>query len=250
MSGRPKGKDFAAMASRMPSSSEKARAAQLQNDARVAAGLPPLDHPTATTVTRVPPKIPLPKASPRPSVSSHSTSLQAQKPSNIFAPGMASAQQRHSTLNRSGYPSSKPRASNPLSGSTRPTGSPTAPPSTVESRLLLASASRAPLVGPRVQELVRQVDSTYEIDSRAEEHVLELADEFLDKLCQQSLRLAKHRGSKTLDVQDVQWTLSKQWNIVVPGLGLPSCDPPVSVKRRRKSATTKGSKKSPLDQAL
>jgi len=83
----------------------------------------------------------------------------------------------------------------------------------------------APLVGQRIQELVKSLDPNYSIDHAAEEQVLQLADDFLDQVTRQSIRMAQHRGSKTLDVQDLQLVLAKQWGIVVPGLGAPTFRP-------------------------
>jgi transcription initiation factor TFIID subunit 12 len=85
----------------------------------------------------------------------------------------------------------------------------------------------APLVGQRIQDLVSSLDPSYTIDAQAQEQLLQLADDFLDKVCKQSLRLATHRGSTTMDVQDVQLVLAKHWGIVIPGLG-----PPVLNKAR------------------
>ena len=69
---------------------------------------------------------------------------------------------------------------------------------------------------------MKSIDPHFTIDSEAEEQVLQLADDFLDKVIQQGLRMANHRGSKSLDVKDLQLVLAKHWGIVVPGLGLPS----------------------------
>ena len=63
------------------------------------------------------------------------------------------------------------------------------------------------------------------MDAEAEEQVLQLADDFLENVTKQSLLLAQHRGSKTLDVQDIQLVLAKHWGISVPGLGLPTLRP-------------------------
>jgi transcription initiation factor TFIID subunit 12 len=79
----------------------------------------------------------------------------------------------------------------------------------------------APLVGQRIQDLVSSLDPSYTIDSQAQEQLLQLTDDFLDKVCKQSLRLATHRGSTVMEVQDVQLVLAKQWGIVIPGLGPP-----------------------------
>ena len=95
----------------------------------------------------------------------------------------------------------------------------------------------APLIGQRIQDLVHQLDPAYSLDPAAQEQVLQLADDFMDKVCKQSLRVAQHRGSKTLDVQDVQLVLAKQWGIVVPGMGPPMPRKPKSSN----SATGRGS---------
>jgi transcription initiation factor TFIID subunit TAF12 len=79
----------------------------------------------------------------------------------------------------------------------------------------------APLVGQRIQDLVTSLDPSYTIDSQAQEQLLQLADDFLDKVCKQSLRMAVHRNSAVMEVQDVQLVLAKQWGIVIPGLGPP-----------------------------
>lgn len=83
----------------------------------------------------------------------------------------------------------------------------------------------APLVGPRIADLVKSIDPNYGIEPDAEEQVLQLADDFLDKVTKQAIRLAQHRGSKTLDVRDLQIILAKNFGIVVPGLGLPTVRP-------------------------
>ena len=122
-----------------------------------------------------------------------------------------------------------------------------------EARLSLTGAAPAqvpgphlaPLVGERIADLVKSIDPNYVIDPDAEEQVLQLADDFLDKVTRQATRLALHRGSKIVDVQDLQIVLAKNFGIVVPGLGLPTIRPikpaPVASKSstaaKRKSAT-------------
>jgi transcription initiation factor TFIID subunit 12 len=83
----------------------------------------------------------------------------------------------------------------------------------------------APLVGQRISDLVKSIDPNYVIDRDAEEQILQLADDFLDKVVHQATRLAQHRGSKVLDVQDLQIVLAKNFGITVPGLGLPNIRP-------------------------
>jgi len=83
----------------------------------------------------------------------------------------------------------------------------------------------APMVGPRIRELIKEIDPNYGIESDAEEQILQLADDFLDKTIASSIRLAQHRGSKTLEVRDLQIILAKNFGIVVPGLGMPPARP-------------------------
>jgi hypothetical protein len=120
-------------------------------------------------------------------------------------------------------------------------------PSPAESRLsftrtTIGGAHMSPLVGQRLRDLVASLDPNYVLDAEAEEQVLQLADDFLDKVTRQSLRLAQHRGSRVLDVQDVQLALKKQWGIVVPGLGPPTLEPPKPANRA--SASAGGTKRS------
>jgi len=102
----------------------------------------------------------------------------------------------------------------------------------------------APLVGPRIADLVKSIDPNYGIDPDAEEQVLQLADDFLDKVTKQAIRLAQHRGSKTLDVRDLQIVLAKNFGIVVPGLGLPAVRPIKGASVASKSSSSSGSKSS------
>ncbi len=115
---------------------------------------------------------------------------------------------------------------------------PTKPPSHAESRLLRAStsstqtaksddnsygnASLAPVIGEKLQKLCHSIDPSYTLDSEVQERLVEMADSFVDKVTKNAVRLAKHRGSSTLDVVDVALALKKGYNISVPGLGPPS----------------------------
>jgi transcription initiation factor TFIID subunit 12 len=46
---------------------------------------------------------------------------------------------------------------------------------------------------------------------------LQVADDFVDDLITAACRLAKLRGSATLDIRDLQLVLERQYNIRVPG---------------------------------
>jgi transcription initiation factor TFIID subunit 12 len=266
LSAKPKGKDFSAMASRMgggptadvhvrqphPASEvEKARAAHLQAEARQAAGMPPLERPTATSVTTEPPMIPLPKVG---MGQQRSLSLSHNNNNNnYYYPATGGPPPVFATTGGVGYPTPDPmRMSHPTaprrsslssspamhgsSSSRMPTTAlstapiatasrhPTPQPTALESRLSSTAAAAphmAPLIGPRLGDLVRTLDPNYTLDCQAEQQLLQLADDFLDKVVRQSLRLAQHRNSKTVDVQDLQLVLAKQWGIVIPGLGPP-----------------------------
>lgn len=102
----------------------------------------------------------------------------------------------------------------------------------------------APLVGPRIADLVKSIDPNYGIDPDAEEQVLQLADDFLEKVTKQAMRLAQHRGSKTLDVRDLQIVLAKNFGIVVPGLGLPVVRPIKGASVTSKTSSSSSSSKS------
>lgn len=200
---QPKGKDFSAMSSRMPPMDpQTARAAKMQADARAAAGLPPLERPTATSVTTTLPSIQVPKVTRPP----------APKPVVRRASGKRDPK-------------------------------PTPAPSVSESRVSIAptnaAAQTVPLIGTRVQDILTSLDPSYTLDAAAEHQVLQLVDDFLDKALKQSMRVAQHRGSKTLDVPDLQYVLAKQWGIVIPGLGPPVV--PASPAKKRKSASAAGS---------
>ncbi|KAK9372123.1 transcription initiation factor TFIID subunit A-domain-containing protein [Lipomyces chichibuensis] len=55
------------------------------------------------------------------------------------------------------------------------------------------------------------------IDCDVEELLLDLADQFVISVASFSCRLAKHRKSNTLNVNDVKLHLERNWNIKIPG---------------------------------
>lgn len=72
---------------------------------------------------------------------------------------------------------------------------------------------------PRLQELVREVDPTVQLDEEVEEMLLQLADDFIDTTLNASCSLAKHRHSPNVELKDVQLHLERQWNMWIPGFG-------------------------------
>jgi transcription initiation factor TFIID subunit 12 len=47
--------------------------------------------------------------------------------------------------------------------------------------------------------------------------LLEMADDFVDKVVSQACKLAKHRGADHIEVKDLQLPIEKLYNIRVPG---------------------------------
>ncbi|XP_047990502.1 transcription initiation factor TFIID subunit 12 [Cydia strobilella] len=72
---------------------------------------------------------------------------------------------------------------------------------------------------PRLQELVREVDPTVQLDEEVEEMLLQLADDFIDTSLNAACALAKHRHAPTVELRDVQLHLERQWNMWIPGFG-------------------------------
>ncbi|CAH0402340.1 unnamed protein product [Chilo suppressalis] len=72
---------------------------------------------------------------------------------------------------------------------------------------------------PRLQELVREVDPTVQLDEEVEEMLLQLADDFIDTTLNSACALAKHRHAPTVELKDVQLHLERQWNMWIPGFG-------------------------------
>ncbi|KAL3935962.1 MAG: hypothetical protein SGBAC_008617 [Bacillariaceae sp.] len=292
--GRPKGKDFSAMANRMggsqpaqgakPSNShlpatqrfqftpeedeaQKARARKMQAAARAAAGLPPLETLTATSVTTIPPPISPPKAPTRPQPvaqdarHSHQFQKQPQQQYTQQQPVPNRHQQQQQAMRRAS-PSARAKTDHTAYV---PQPRMTPQPTEVEGRLSKSSKGKsaaaaransvsrttvekptngaphmAPLLGDRIQDILNGIDPNYIMETEAEEQVLQLADDFLDKVIRQSLRLAQHRGSKSLDVQDVQMILAKHWGIVIPGLGLPNIRPFKASKQSSNKSSSSG----------
>lgn len=76
----------------------------------------------------------------------------------------------------------------------------------------------------KLDELVRQVcgggspgaDGNY-LTPDVEESVLSVADNFVDDVLHMACRLAKERGSKVLEIRDIQLVLERVYNIRIPG---------------------------------
>ncbi|KAJ9599660.1 hypothetical protein L9F63_026495, partial [Diploptera punctata] len=75
------------------------------------------------------------------------------------------------------------------------------------------------LTRPRLQDLVREVDPTEQLDEEVEELLLQLADDFVESTVGAACLLAKHRKASTVEVKDVQLHLERNWNMWIPGFG-------------------------------
>lgn len=62
---------------------------------------------------------------------------------------------------------------------------------------------------PRLQDLVREVNPTIQLDEEVEEILLFLADDFVDNCLESACRFAKHRHASTVELKDIQLHLGK-----------------------------------------
>ncbi|XP_015517656.1 transcription initiation factor TFIID subunit 12 isoform X1 [Neodiprion lecontei] len=75
------------------------------------------------------------------------------------------------------------------------------------------------LTKTRLQDLVREVDPTEQLDEEVEEMLLQLADDFVETTVNAACLLAKHRHANTVEVKDVQLHLERNWSMWIPGFG-------------------------------
>ncbi|KAJ6636737.1 Transcription initiation factor TFIID subunit 12 [Pseudolycoriella hygida] len=75
------------------------------------------------------------------------------------------------------------------------------------------------LTKPRLQELVREIDPTEQLDEEVEELLLQIADDFIENTINAACLLAKHRKVTKVEVKDVQLHLERNWNMWIPGFG-------------------------------
>ncbi|XP_043282809.1 transcription initiation factor TFIID subunit 12 [Venturia canescens] len=71
----------------------------------------------------------------------------------------------------------------------------------------------------RLQDLVKEVDPTEQLDEEVEEMLLQLADDFVETTVNAACLIAKHRHANTVEVKDVQLHLETNWNMWIPGFG-------------------------------
>ncbi|XP_030767283.1 transcription initiation factor TFIID subunit 12 [Sitophilus oryzae] len=71
----------------------------------------------------------------------------------------------------------------------------------------------------RLQDLVREIDSTLNLEDDVEEQLLAYVDEFVDHCLEGAAMIAKHRGCSSIEVKDVQQILNRNYNMWTPGFG-------------------------------
>ncbi|RZC36185.1 TFIID 20kDa domain containing protein [Asbolus verrucosus] len=75
------------------------------------------------------------------------------------------------------------------------------------------------LTKQRLQDLVRDTDSTLNLEDEVEEIILNYVDEFVDRCLNGAALIAKNRHVNTIEVKDVQQFLNRNYNMWTPGFG-------------------------------
>jgi len=80
-----------------------------------------------------------------------------------------------------------------------------------------AQTGPAPVPRRVLRELVYGFEPDVRVDEDAEQFLLQAADGFIDSVTQFACRVAKHRGSDTLEVKDLQLHLERNYDLHIPG---------------------------------
>jgi len=118
---------------------------------------------------------------------------------------------------------------------------PTPTPTAAEGNI--SGPDRVPLVGPKLSSLLSSIDPSFTMDAEVEEQLLYIASDFVDRLSTLACRLARHRGSKRMEVMDVQRVLVQQFGMHVPGVPplLPPATTQAGVQQQQKQQGVKRS---------
>jgi transcription initiation factor TFIID subunit 12 len=68
-----------------------------------------------------------------------------------------------------------------------------------------------------LRDLVMAIDPSQRLEPDVENLLMEVAEEFIGSVLQESCELARHRNGQVLEVRDVQLHLERSWNIKIPG---------------------------------
>lgn len=71
----------------------------------------------------------------------------------------------------------------------------------------------------RLNELVRELDPTVQLDEEVEDTLLSITDDFVENVINGACLMAKHRHVPTVEVKDVQLYLERSFNMWIPGFG-------------------------------
>lgn len=106
------------------------------------------------------------------------------------------------------------------------------------------------LAGRKLETILKDIDERFKLEPEAERMIMDMAEDFIERVATPACLLAKHRGSTTLEVKDLQLVLEKQEGIKVPG-GPPSrpYKPPTYVRPPHPLMPITGKKKQKKKQA-
>ncbi|XP_076273819.1 TATA-box binding protein associated factor 12 [Rhynchophorus ferrugineus] len=77
----------------------------------------------------------------------------------------------------------------------------------------------------RLQDLVREIDQTLNLEDDVEEILLSYVDEFVDQCLNGAALIAKNRHCNSIEVKDVQQFLNRNYNMWTPGFGTDELKP-------------------------
>ncbi|XP_017062105.1 transcription initiation factor TFIID subunit 12 isoform X1 [Drosophila ficusphila] len=134
---------------------------------------------------------------------------------NHTTPPMASPSQHSPMTNNS---NSSSQNGGPISGLA--TGTPSGGSKSSNHTASAAGSENTPmLTKPRLTELVREVDTTTQLDEDVEELLLQIIDDFVEDTVKSTSAFAKHRKSNKIEVRDVQLHFERKYNMWIPGFG-------------------------------
>lgn len=81
------------------------------------------------------------------------------------------------------------------------------------------------LTKQRLHDLVRETDSTLNLEEEVEELILSYVDEFVDRCLNGAALIAKNRDMSTIEVKDVQQFINRNYNMWTPGFGTDELKP-------------------------